>query len=261
MWLLQEITGCDSVNLYAEPRADVDSDHVAAFERAVARRAEGEPLQHILGHTEFYGLTIRVSPDVLIPRPETEQVVAYALETIDDVADPSILDAGTGSGCIALALKQARPDAQVTACDVSEAARDMARANAAALDLDVRVKPGDMLDPAFSQAVGGPFDLVISNPPYIPEAEADTLSATVRDYDPGLALFCGDDALQFYRALAQHAPEMLKPGRNLVVETHADFAGGVANVFTAAGLDAVDVRADLAGRPRIAAGTWAGTTP
>ncbi len=261
MWLLQEITGCASVDLYAEPRAEVDSDDVAAFERAIVRRAGGEPLQHILGHTDFYGLTIRVSPDVLIPRPETEEVVEYALGAMDGVTDPAILDAGTGSGCIALALKHERPDAKVTACDVSEAACNIASDNAAALGLDIRLRTGDMLDPAFPQVMSGPFDLIISNPPYIPDAEADTLSATVRDYDPGLALFSGDDALRFYRALAQHAPEMLKPGGKLIVETHADFAEGVADIFTAAGLDSVDIQTDVSGRPRIAAGTWTGIIP
>jgi release factor glutamine methyltransferase len=260
MWLLQEITGCSSVDLYAEPHVEVDHDDVVAFERAIARRAGGEPLQHILGYTEFYGLTIHVSPDVLIPRPETERVVEYAVEAMGDTADPAILDAGTGSGCIALALKHGRPDAQVTACDISEAALDVARANAAALDLNINVEPGDMMDSAFPHLAGGPFDLVISNPPYIPDAEADTLSATVRDYDPGLALFSGEDALKFYRALAQHAPEMLKPGGRLIVETHADFAEGVADVMKAAGLVHVDVQPDLSGRPRIVDGTWLRTS-
>ncbi len=261
MWLLQEITGCASVDLYAEPHAEVDRDDIAAFEGAIARRADGEPLQHILGYTEFYGLTIRVSPDVLIPRPETEQVVEYAVEAINRVADPVVLDVGTGSGCIALAIKHARPETRVFACDVSEAACDMAQDNATGLDLEIRVEPGNLLDPAFPQAMGGPFDLIISNPPYIPDDEADTLSDTVRNYDPGLALFSGKDALRFYRALAQHAPEMLKSGGKLIVETHADFAEGVADVFLTAGLECVNVRADLSGRPRIAEGLWTGAKP
>lgn len=261
MWLLQEITGCASVDLYADPHAEVDRDDIAAFERAIARRADGEPLQHILGYTEFYGLTVRVSPDVLIPRPETEQVVEHAVKAISDVASPVVLDVGTGSGCIALAIKHARPEAQVMACDVSEAARDMAQANAAALGLEIQVKPGDLLDAAFPQSMGGSFDLVISNPPYIPDGEADTLSDTVRNYDPGLALFSGKDALRFYRALAHHAPKMLKRGGQLIVETHADFAEGVADVFAAAGLEHVGVQTDLSGRSRIAHGTWTGTGP
>lgn len=261
MWLLQEITGCASTDLYAEPHAEVDRDDLAAFEDAIVRRAEGEPLQHILGYTEFYGLTIRVSPDVLIPRPETEQVVEYAIEAIRGVASPVVFDVGTGSGCIALAIKHTRPETQVLACDVSEAACDMAQDNAAALDLEIRVELGDVLDAAFPQSMGGPFDLIISNPPYIPDDEADTLSDTVRKYDPSLALFSGKDALRFYRALAQHAPEMLKPGGKLIVETHADFAEGVAEVFVAAGLERVNVQPDLSGRPRIAEGSWTGARP
>lgn len=254
LWLLQEATGSTPTQMYRDLDAVVPPDDVLTFESAIERRAQGEPLQHVLGYTEFYGLKIRVSPDVLIPRPETEEVVEYALQKVQDIPEPRVLDVGTGSGCIALAVKHERPQARVRACDVSEKAREMARNNASALDLGIDVREGDMLSPHFPDAAGGPYDLVISNPPYIPDGEAETLSDTVREYDPALALFAGDDALRFYRALARSAPDMLVPGGYLIVETHADFSDGVSGVFEEAGLREVEVREDLSGRPRIVSG-------
>jgi len=252
IWLLCDIAGLSRASVYGYPEEPVDPDVVDDFTEAVRRRADGEPLQHILGYDEFFGLRLRVSPDVLVPRPETEEVVEYALKAMRSVDSPRVLDAGTGSGCIALALKSERPDAQVMACDVSEAALDVARANASRLTLDVDFRRADMLTDDFAARCQGPFDLLISNPPYIPEGEAETLSDTVREYDPHLALFSGEDALRFYRVLARHARGMLAPGGRLIVETHAHYASGVADVFGDAGLTNIQVEQDLAGRPRIA---------
>mgnify|MGYP000034627040 CR=1 FL=1 len=250
-WLLMEVLGCDRGTLYARPGRTVSPADRTRFEAMVERCAAGEPLQHVLGYTSFRGLRIEVSPAVMIPRPETEEVAGAALAALEGVERPRVLDVGTGSGCIALALKHERPDAVVVGWDVSPDALAVARANARRLDLSVRFAEVDL----FAGEVGLPrserVDLLVSNPPYIPDAEADTLPAVVREYDPPEALFAGDDPLRFYRALAGRAPALCVPGGAVVLETHADYADGAAAVLRRAGLRAVGVEEDLSGRPRI----------
>ncbi|RMH56152.1 MAG: peptide chain release factor N(5)-glutamine methyltransferase [Bacteroidetes bacterium] len=249
-WMLAEVLGCTHAQLLAYGEQPVPEAAVAVFEAMLTRRLRGEPLQYILGHTDFFGLRLRVTPAVLIPRPETEQVVEAALEAVEGVARPRILDVGTGSGCIALALKHARPEAAVWACDVSPEALALAAENAATLELEVTVLAADVLAPDVVDRVPADLDLLISNPPYIPDAEAVTLEREVRDYEPALALFSGDDPLRFYRRLVAVAPRLLRPGGWLVLETHADFGEAVAALARTA-LDEVQVRRDLAGRHRI----------
>jgi release factor glutamine methyltransferase len=250
-WLLAEVREQSSTQLAADARAPLTEAQRQQFTALVARRVQGEPLQHVLGHTNFYGLRIQVSPDVLIPRPETEAVVEQALALLADVEAPRIFDAGTGSGCIACALKHERPDAEVAAGDVSEAALDVARANGTALGLDIAWHPFDMGAPDAADAVPNALDLLISNPPYVPDHEADTLNAVVRDYDPPEALFTGPDALRFYRALAQWGDAAVRPGGHLLVETHADGADDVARLFHAHGWTDVHQKNDWTGRPRM----------
>ena len=251
-WMLLELCGCNRAGLYAYPEAPVDRGDVHRFEAMVQRRVQGEPLQHILGYDEFYGLRLAVSPDVLVPRPETEELVEHALRLIGTEEAPRVLDAGTGSGCIALAIKSERSDALVHACDVSADALAVAAANAERLNLNVNLRLADMLDDAFPDQVPGALDLLIANPPYVPDQEAESLPEEVRAYDPPLALFAGDDPLRFYRALARHAEHLLAPGGHFVVETHADYAHDVAGLLADSGLTGVHVKSDLAGRPRIA---------
>lgn len=250
-WLLAEVRGQSTTQLVMEARDALSEAERTRFAAWVARRADGEPLQHVLGHTNFYGLRIAVSPDVLIPRPETETVVAQALALLEDVNAPRIFDAGTGSGCIACALKHERPDAAVAAGDVSADALGVARANGEALGLDIAWQHVDMAASDAAAAVPDALDLLVSNPPYIPDQEADTLDAVVRDYDPARALFTGDDALRFYRALAKWGRDAVRPGGFLLVETHADGAGDVAQLFRDRGWQAVEQKADWAGRPRM----------
>ncbi|WP_022836089.1 peptide chain release factor N(5)-glutamine methyltransferase [Salisaeta longa] len=254
VWLLADLLSLATARLLAFDDATVPPEQAARYRTWVRRRAAGEPLQHIVGHVSFCGLRIAVSPAVLIPRPETEEVVQAALARIDDRAAPRILDVGTGSGCIALACKHKRPDAQVTGVDVSASALAVARRNAARLDLSVALVEADARAASFPNVVPGGCDLLVSNPPYIPDAEAHTLDAVVRDYDPALALFAGDDPLTFYRCIAQHAATVLASGGWCVFETHADFATGVADVLRAHGFTGVAVQHDLGGRPRVAAG-------
>lgn len=253
-WLLAEVRGQSSTQLVGDARAVLTPEERRQFVQQVQRRVQGEPLQHVLGHTNFYGLRIEVSPDVLIPRPETEVVVEQALSLIRDIDAPRILDAGTGSGCIACALKHKRPDAEVAGGDVSEAALAVAQANGEALDLDIVWHRFDMAASDAAESAPGALDLLISNPPYIPDHEADTLDAVVRDYEPPEALFTGPDALHFYRALSDWGRAAVRPGGYLLVETHADGAEAVAERFRTQGWTDVQQKDDWARRPRM---VWA----
>ena len=192
---------------------------------------------------------------MLIPRPETEEVVEEALRRLQGCEAPWVLDVGTGSGAVALAVAHQRPDAQVFAVDVSSGALAVAAANADRLGLAISFVEADALRPAFALDVPPTFDLLISNPPYVPEAERAGLQREVRDHEPGTALFVPDaDPLVFYRALAGHAEHLLRPGGWLVAETHADLGQQVGHLWTEAGLVEVAVLPDLARRDRIAVG-------
>lgn len=252
-WLLMEVLDTDRGQLYAHADQAVEPEATRQFEGMVDRCEAGEPLQHVLGYTSFRGLRIEVSPAVMIPRPETEEVAGAALRAIDEVDRPRVLDVGTGSGCIALALKHERPDAVVHGWDVSAEALAVARRNARQLDLDVTFAEVDLFSDAARQH-DAHVDLLVSNPPYIPDDEADQLSATVRDYDPPEALFAGEDPLRFYRVLAEKASGLCRPGAAVVLEMHAEYADASAQVAREAGLTDVRVERDLSDRPRILIG-------
>ncbi len=251
-WMLEDVLGVSRIALYAHPEAVVGDDEQAAFEAMLERRRGREPVQYVLGHCHFFGLRLRVSPDVLIPRPETEEVAEEALRCLEGHAAPWVLDVGTGSGALALALKHARPDAEVIGCDVSPAALAVAAQNAERLGLDVSFCRADVLDPSFAHEVRPAFHLVVANPPYVPASEREGLEPEVRDWEPPTALYVGDgDPLLFYRALVGHAPRVLRPGGTLVVETHAEFGPAVRDLFAECGLDGAALRHDLSGHPRI----------
>ena len=258
-WLLMEVLGCDRGALHAHSGRTVDPEDARRLEAMVERCAAGEPLQHVLGYTSFRGLRIQVSPAVMVPRPETEEVVGAALAAIDETEAPRVLDVGTGSGCIALAIKHERPDADVQAWDVSDDALAVAHDNADRLGLDVSIAQVDLFDDENgTNRPVHPVDLLVSNPPYIPDDEAETLSPVVRDYDPDVALFAGDDPLRFYRALAARTPTLCAPGAAVVLEAHADYAEAAAAVLKEAGLQDVRVQDDLSGRPRILTAQYRG---
>lgn len=250
-WLLMEVLGCDRGQLYARSGRTVDAGARRRFESLVERCVEGEPLQHVLGYTSFRGLRIDVSPAVMIPRPETEEVTEAALRAIQGIERPRVLDVGTGSGCIAIALKHERPDASVQAWDVSSEALVVARENARRHDLEIDFSQVDLFGDLEAGLRSQHVDLLVSNPPYIPDEEADSLSSLVREYDPPVALFTGDDPVRFYRSLAEQAPMLCTPGAAMVLEVHADYAEAVAEVLETAGLRDVRVDKDLNGRPRI----------
>ncbi len=254
-WLLEGILGASATQLIAYPEARVPERKVQAFTEAARRCQRHEPLQYVLEYAEFCGLKLRVTPDVLIPRPETELLVQESLLRIERIDCPYVLDVGTGSGCVALAIKHQRPDARVTACDISRAALQIAASNAEQLSLGLSFMQADMEQTTQAPACDGGFDLLVSNPPYVPAAELPTLAPGVRHFEPILALSAGIDPLRYYRALVAWG-ERLRSGGHLVVEVHSEYADEVCALLADAGMQDVDVRQDWAERPRIVGGCW-----
>ncbi|MDR7094499.1 peptide chain release factor N(5)-glutamine methyltransferase [Hydrogenophaga laconesensis] len=216
------------------------------------RRQHGEPMAYLRGNQEFFGLTLQVDSRVLVPRPDTETLVNWALDVLDAGAGseaPEVLDLGTGSGAIALAIKARRPAARVTATDASHAALEVARANAGALALKVDFHAGRWLAAVEAQR----FNLIVSNPPYIAEGDPhlDTLH-----HEPETALTSGPDGLDDIRQLIVSAPAHLHPGGWLLLEHGHDQADAVRALFKATGFEQTDSRTDLAGIERCSGGRW-----
>lgn len=223
-------------------------EEVELPERMIDELVSGRPVQYVLGRTEFCGLEIGVDERVLIPRPETEELVAHILESSPRAR--RILDVGTGSGCIALAIKASLPDAEVVAVDVSTRALERARENARTLGLVVAFQQDDAL--AGLPATDGPFDVVVSNPPYIPAAERAAMQCCVTDYEPSQALFVPDrDPLCFYRAIARAGYRLLAPGGSLWFEVHSPLASETKALLHADGYAEVRCFQDIYDKPRI----------
>ena len=216
--LLMHVLGRDRAYLYANPELELSCRELNAYNEFLERRATGEPLQYITGHQEFWALDLLVTPAVLIPRPETEHSVEAALELLSGIESPRIVDVGTGSGCIALALAAELPNAKIDAVDISADALEIARRNAHRLGLSKRVEfaRSDLLSNCLD--LGPMYDLVISNPPYVGESEADKLQVEVRQHEPHFALFGGEQGLDIYHRLIPQAHQVLKPDRWLVME-------------------------------------------
>jgi len=214
--LLMHALGRERAYIYANPDHEVLPAELLRYDSLLERRVSGEPIQYITGHQEFWGLDLQVTPAVLIPRPETEHAVETALELLRNTESPRIVDVGTGSGCIALALASELPGAQIDAVDVSSEALAVARANAERLGLHTTLEKSDLLDRYLDY--GPVFDLVISNPPYVGKSDADKLQREVREHEPHCALFGGLEGLDIYRRLVPQAHKVLKPGGWLVME-------------------------------------------
>lgn len=250
-WLLAGILDVPRLALHLAPDRALPGDALARYADAVARRARREPLQQVLGWEGFRGLRLRISADVLVPRPETETLVGCALELLPPGAC-DVLDVGTGSGCIACALAAERADVRVVATDISPAAAALARRNAAALGLQARVRVvvADLLD-----AVRGRWDLVVANLPYLPSGMVPALAPEVAQHEPFRALDGGPDGLAAITPLVEGAPRVLRPGGALALET----AGGaqaerVAALMRRRGFVEVGVRRDLPGVDRFVSG-------
>jgi release factor glutamine methyltransferase len=217
-----------------------------AYGRALCRRCTGTPLQHLTGDEGFRHLVLEVRPGVFIPRPETEVLVDVVLEALTACETPAVVDVGTGTGAIALSIAKEHPGARVWATDVAEEAVALARENAARLDLDVEVLEGDLLDP-LPVALRGALDVVVSNPPYVPEERAALLPAEVLA-DPAAAVFGGPEV---YRRLLAAAADWLGPRGVVALEIDDEAGEAVSRLATQAGFIEILVRDDLAGRPRV----------
>jgi release factor glutamine methyltransferase len=248
--LLMRTAGIDRARLIARPDLAEQAAASPAYRAALGRRLLGEPVAYILGAREFYGLELEVSPAVLIPRPETELLVEAALERIPGQTAVRVLDVGTGSGCIALALAVQRPHALVVATDISSDALDVARRNAARHRVvNLELRQGSVFEPV----AGERFDLVVSNPPYIPAGDAHLGQGDLR-FEPKHALTPGADGMSVLSQLIDGAPAVLSAGGWLLLEHGFDQAGTVAAALSGAGFDAVATLHDLGGQPRVSAG-------
>jgi release factor glutamine methyltransferase len=241
-WIVAHVLGVSRASLVTQRYVADD----AAVQALVDRRARREPLAYVLGEWGFRRLTLRCDPRALVPRPETEQLVERCLALLRDIAAPRVLDVGTGTGAIALALKDERPDASVVALDASADALALARENAGATGLDVELLHADLHD----GLPRGPFDLVVSNPPYVRTDELDALDPEVRDWEPRAALVDEGQTA----ALARGALDVLGPDGHLALEIHADAAGEIVRLLEEAGYADIRISKDLAGRDRIVEG-------
>ncbi|MBN8606929.1 MAG: peptide chain release factor N(5)-glutamine methyltransferase [Caulobacterales bacterium] len=249
--LLEAGAGVGRVDIVTDPRRSVSAEQVAAVEALVRRREAREPIGHILGHKGFWTLDFTVSADVLTPRPETEHLVEVAMETLPKGWPARVLDLGVGSGAILLSVLSERPESTGIGIDTSGAALAIARANAERLGLSNRAsfRQGDWTD-----GIEGPFDLVLSNPPYIPSADIDGLDPEVAKWEPRLALDGGPDGLDAYRAIIAALPGLLAPTGVFALEVGRGQADAVRALAEAQGLQTTTPRMDLAGIPRVVAG-------
>ncbi len=253
--LLMHVLGRDRSWVIAHSEAALSEGQAAQFRAAVARRAKGEPLQYITGHQEFWGLDFKVTPQVLIPRPETEHLVEAAVAKVRELKweQPRIVDVGTGSGCIALAIKSELPQAEVHAVDISWEALAVAQENAERLKLYVEFGQSDLLsDFRRGRSTATQFDLVVSNPPYVGRSEWEKVQREVREHEPEVAVFAGDHGIEIYRRLAPEAKAALKPGGWLMMEIGYSQEQAVLELMD----EFADVKSipDLQGIPRVVVG-------
>ena len=245
-WMMEAVTGLGRMQQKLQSAKELTPEQEQRFSSLLLSRANREPVQYLLGEQYFYGLRFHVTPDVLIPRQETEELCEWGLSFLQKQPAPTALDLCTGSGAIAVTLAYRCPKAEVTASDLSGNALGVAQKNALANGVNVRFLQGDLWEPL----EGMKFDLILSNPPYIPSLECDTLQPEVMR-EPRMALDGGADGLDFYRRIAQGAQEHLNPGGMIAVELGIGEAEDVAEMFRRAGLADVEIRKDLYGVERM----------
>jgi release factor glutamine methyltransferase len=241
---------CARALLYMELRRELSPEAEEQYGSVLSRRARREPLAYVLGHWGFRRLTLKTDKRALVPRPETEIVVERALEHLDGLDEPRVLDVGTGTGAIALAIADEHPGASVTAIDVSPDALALARENLELVDVDGRVR---FVEHDLTEGLGNDdFDLVVSNPPYVEPEDVGTLQPEVRDWEPRIALVAHGAT----QALARAATEALRPGGWIVLETAENQAGNLKALLDELGYDHLRISPDMAGRDRVIEGRW-----
>ncbi len=253
--LLAHALGCEKIHLYARFHEEPTAEQRTAFRELVKKAAEHYPIAYLIGRREFYSLDFDVTPAVLIPRPETEQIVELVLDRCKqiDAARIDVLDLGTGSGCLAITLAKREPRIRVMATDVSAPALAVSQTNANKHGVTERVEciESDIFSSLNGQAASG-FDFIVSNPPYVALRERETLPRNVRDYEPESALFAGEDGLDFYRALAAPLGDYLRPGGHCFLEIGEDQTDEVTRLMTKDDrVASVAAHKDLAGTPRV----------
>ncbi|MBU1237432.1 MAG: peptide chain release factor N(5)-glutamine methyltransferase [Gammaproteobacteria bacterium] len=245
--LLRHVLGCPAAELVAHPERELAKSQSSRYAELVARRAAGEPIAYLVGYREFYGRDFRVTPAVLIPRPETELLVEVALGKVSRGHTARILDLGAGSGCVAITLAL-ELDCEVTAVDVSPETLAVARDNAARFGAHVNFVESDWFS-----AIDGEFDLIVGNPPYVAEGDKHLSEGDLR-FEPAAALACGADGLSAIRRILTEAPRYLKPGGWLLLEHGYDQAEAMRTLLTETGFTDIEQHRDLAGIVRVSGG-------
>ena len=250
--LLMHLLRTNRAWLIANSNVEIGFENWKPYFKLLQRRYLGEPIQYITGEQEFYGLPFRVTPSVLIPRPETEHLVEKVIQFAPLFPKLRIVDVGTGSGAIAIAVAHEWPSAAITAVDISAPALELARRNAERTGFADRIRflQGDLLAPVLSER----FNMVVSNPPYVPTADRESLSIEVREHEPALALFAGEDGLDFYRRLIPDAFAVLDPSGYLLLEIGYGQSAAVAALMSETEFEQIEFVPDLQGIPRVACG-------
>ncbi len=247
--IFEKVCGLDYTGFILKKHDKINAPSVEKVKEIVERLKLYEPIQYILGETEFYELKLKVNPEVLIPRPETEELVQWILET-NKLESPKILDVGTGSGCIALALKKNIKSAFVTAVDVSEGALKVAGENAVLLNLDINLLKTDFLN--FEEKSWEKFDLLVSNPPYVRQLEKEQMQPNVLNHEPEKALFVTDeDPLVFYRRIGEFAFEYLNDEGYLFFEINEQFGAEMVELYRKFGFKDIRLKKDIHGKDRM----------
>ncbi|MBS1531436.1 MAG: peptide chain release factor N(5)-glutamine methyltransferase [Bacteroidetes bacterium] len=267
--VLNDIAGISSSKVKAFPEIELSDEHLNAINSILSELKTGKPIQYILGHTEFFGLDFKVNPSVLIPRPETEELIEWIIASVDSkrLAVGNILDIGTGSGCIAISLKKNLPGFSVSAIDISAEALNTAKENAMLNGTDINFIQADILDPKSENENpkrrsplehlkrinnNEKFEIIVSNPPYVTPADKERMHTNVTDFEPHTALFVPeDDPLIFYKAIADFAIKNLKPGGALFFEINENYGEQVVDLLNNKLFKNIELRKDISGRNRM----------
>ncbi|SMO44685.1 peptide chain release factor N(5)-glutamine methyltransferase [Solitalea koreensis] len=267
--VLQHILQLSRTQLSISKEKELTDQQVRSFEMLTEELMLGKPIQYVLGETEFYSCRIKVNENVLIPRPETEELVDWIIksvighqstvkETQDSgfkTLDLKILDICTGSGCVPIALKKNIPEAEVSACDISHEALEMAMKNAVLNKTEIRFFNSDVLSSSFSHSITSTFNVIVSNPPYVRNLEKQLMHKNVLEFEPHLALFVEDhDALIFYRKITEFAKSKLQPGGMLFFEINEAYGNEIAELLGQNNFTEIEIRKDMFGKDRMAKG-------